>query len=319
MPTDPVTVRLIGLLLGLLAIFTVTASFWKREARTDASLGRAALVLARSRMWWAMCGVLLLATLAGRVGSVLVFALTSFLLLREFITMTPTRRGDHHVLFWVFFVILPLQYYFLAIGWYGMFIITVPVYAFLLIPIRAAFAGDTERFLERTAKIQWGLMICVYCVAHAPALLRLQVPDHPGAGLRLLVFLTVVVQVTDLTRLLAVSVDSRQVAAPGTRTSSGARSFGVSLGAAALMGLLLSWAVPFNMLESVGMALLAGFAGNGGSLCLHSIQQDRGRKGVVVAQTRPSMIERVIPLCFAAPIFFHLTRYFFLPSPLAGF
>ena len=319
MPTDPVTVRLLGVLLGLLAVFTVVAYVWKREAKTDASRGTASVVLARGRMWWAMCGVLLAATLAGRVGSVLVFALTSFLLLREFITMTPTRRGDHHVLFWVFFVILPLQYYFLGIGWYGMFIITVPVYAFLFIPIRAALAGDTERFLERTAKIQWGLMICVYCVAHAPALLRLEVPGHPGAGLRLLVFLATVVQVADLTRRLAAPVAGGQDATPGIRTSGGVGSFGASLGAAALMGLLLSWAVPFSMLQSVEMALLAALAGSGGSLCLETIQRDRGRKGVVVAQTRPSMIERVIPLCFAAPVFFHLTRYFFLGRPPAGF
>lgn len=319
MLAEPVTVRLLGVLLGALA--TVTGAAWAgRSMAKGIDVRRlASAVLTRAGMWWAMCLVLLLAALVGSHGSVTVFAVTSFLLLREFITMTPTRRGDHRVLFWVFFVILPLQYYFLATGWYGMFSIAIPVYAFLLIPIRAALAGDTERFLERTAKIQWGLMICVYCVSHAPALLRLDVPGHPGAGLRLLVFLTAVVQVADLARQLSGSGHGPENAKTQTASRLALRHVGMGLAGAVLTGLLLSWAVPFDRAQAAGMALLAGFAGCGGSLCMERIQRDRGRKGVVVAQTSPTMIERVIPLCFAAPIFFHLTRYFFLGRPPAGF
>jgi phosphatidate cytidylyltransferase len=320
MPNEPVTVHLLVALLAVLVVAAMAAGVWKRSARDGIARECAALVLARVRMWWAMSAVLLVATLAGRMGSVLVFGLTSFLLLREFVTITPTRRGDHHVLFWVFFAILPLQYYFLAIGWYGMFIIAIPVYAFLFVPIRAAIAGDAERFLERTAKIQWGLMVCVYSIAHAPALLRLEIPGAPGAGLRLLVFLTGVVQVADLTNRLADAVMRR----PGLAGEEGAPSrrlpgFVLGLGLAALTGLGLAWAVPFDGAQAVGMALAAALAAAGGSLCLDAIQRDRGRKGVVVVQTRSSMIERVIPLCFAAPLFFHLTRYFFVAGARAGF
>ena len=319
MLTDPTTQRLLGAVLLGLAAVTGAAGVWKAAAKGDSVRDAVSLALARVGMWWAMCGVLLVAMLGGRWGSVLVFALTSLLLLREFITMTPTRRGDHHVLFWVFFVILPLQYYFLGTGWYGMFIIAIPVYAFLLIPIRAALAGDPERFLERTAKIQWGLMICVYCVAHAPALLRLEVPGHPGAGLRLLVFLTVVVQGSDLMQRLIGATTTREEGRTHISSSHGVLPLVAGLGAAAVAGLALSWAVPFNAAQSVAMALLAALAGAGGTLCLEAIERDRGRKGVVVVQTRPTMIARVIPLCFAAPVFFHVTRYFVLGGPRAGF
>ena len=114
------------------------------------------------------------------------FAFTSFLALREFITLTPTRKGGHRILFWVFFVAVPIQYYLVGIQWYAMFTIFIPVYAFLFVPVRSAIGGDTKNFLERAAKIQWGLMICVYCISHAPALLMLNISGYAGENARLL-------------------------------------------------------------------------------------------------------------------------------------
>ena len=117
---------------------------------------------ARTRAWWLMVAIFFLAMLSGGIGSVILFGLTSFLALREFITMTPTKRGDHDTLLWLFFVITPIQYGLVAIGWYGLFAIFIPVYAFLFVPLRSVLSGDCEHFLERTATIQWALMICVY-------------------------------------------------------------------------------------------------------------------------------------------------------------
>src|SRR5690606_37605288 len=107
-----------------------------------------------TKAWWFMVAVFALAMVAGRGGTVILFGLISFLALREFITLTPTRLGDHRTLFWVFFVITPLQYVLLWYDWYELFIILIPVYAFLFVPLRSAVAGDCEKFLERTAKIQ---------------------------------------------------------------------------------------------------------------------------------------------------------------------
>src|SRR5213592_4049989 len=111
------------------------------------------------RAWWVMVFVFGLALLTGGFGSVILFRLTSFLALREFITLTPTKLSDHRSLFWAFFIITPLQYYLVAARWYGLFVVLIPVYAFLFIPIRSVIGGDCERFLERTAQIQWALMV----------------------------------------------------------------------------------------------------------------------------------------------------------------
>ena len=106
-----------------------------------------------------------LAFLFGKAGVILLFAFVSFAALREFLTLTHTRRGDHWALLAAFFVVLPLQYYLIWIDWYGLYSIFIPVYGFLLLPILAALRGDTTRFLERIAEVQWGLMICVFCLS----------------------------------------------------------------------------------------------------------------------------------------------------------
>jgi phosphatidate cytidylyltransferase len=121
----------------------------------------------------------------GPWATVLLFWMISFWALREFITLTPTRPGDHRTLFWVFFLLTPLQFFLVGMGWYGLYSILIPVYAFLFIPAQIALAGDYKRFLERTAKIQTGLLICVYCLSYAPALLTLAeetAVDPPAAS-----------------------------------------------------------------------------------------------------------------------------------------
>ena len=131
------------------------------------------------------------ALLAGSTVTIVVFGVISMLALREFITLTPTHRGDHRALFWTFFVFTPLQYLLIWRDWYGLFSILIPVYAFLFLPLRIAVAGDTTQFFERTSKIQWGLMVCVYCVSHAPALLILHIPGYNGREAALILFLLI--------------------------------------------------------------------------------------------------------------------------------
>src|SRR3954451_3354830 len=154
---------LAAVVVVLLSVATAVGQFVKRQPHLGLNAAAIATFNRRLGAWWIICALLGLAFISPTL-TVALFGLMSFWALREFITLTPTRPGDHRALFWVFFVITPLQYYLLSARWYGLFIVLIPVYAFLFIPLRNAIAGDTERFLERTAKIQWALMICVYCV-----------------------------------------------------------------------------------------------------------------------------------------------------------
>ena len=71
----------------------------------------------RIKAWWAMVALLGVAFAFGKAGVIVLFALASLAALREFITLTPTRRGDHMALAVAFFVVLPLQYYLVWIDW----------------------------------------------------------------------------------------------------------------------------------------------------------------------------------------------------------
>ena len=145
---------------------------------------------ARIYAWWLMTFILLLAFWFGRIGTTILFFLISFAALREFMTLVYRRRTDYYSKLTCFYFLLPVQYYFVLDQWYGMFSIFIPVYGFLLLPIIASMSGDTNHFLERTAKTQWMAMICIFCLSHVPALLFLNLDGFPSANnILLLIFM----------------------------------------------------------------------------------------------------------------------------------
>src|SRR5579863_866228 len=136
-----------------------------------------------------MIAIFTMTFLIGPAGSMLLFTLISVLALREYVSLIKTVRADHRTLFWSFFIFTPLQYWFWYQGWHGLAVVLIPVYSFLFVPIRLALSGDTAGFLDRAARIQWGLMVCVYCISYAPALLTLDIPGYQKQDAKLLLFL----------------------------------------------------------------------------------------------------------------------------------
>jgi len=266
----------------------------------------------RIRAWWLMVVIFLAATALGKMGTVILFGLISFLALREFITMTPTKPGDHRALFWVFFVITPIQYAVIAFNWYGFFSIFIPVYAFLFIPMRSVVAGDCDRFLERTAKIQWGLMICVYCVSHAPALLYLDIPGYRGQNAKLLMYFVAVVQMSDVLQYVWGKLLGRRKIAPNVSPN---KTLGGLLGGvftATFIGAALYRLTPFTPLQSAGMSLVLTLLGFAGGLVMSAIKRDRGVKDYGnLIEGHGGVMDRIDSLCYSAPVFFHLTRFYF--------
>src|SRR4051812_4601626 len=172
---SPITERLVGGVLVLLVAASLIGWVLSLRARSDKNRATVANLNARIRAWWVMVIVFGVAIATGGIGSIVLFFLMSFLAMGEFLTLTPTAQTDHAALFWAFFIFAPIQYLLVGMQWYGLFAVFIPVYGFVAITSRMALAGDTARFLERTASVQWGVMACVYCVSHAPALLMLQV------------------------------------------------------------------------------------------------------------------------------------------------
>ena len=269
-------------------------------------------VNARIGAWWLMSAAFLVATLTGGVGSVILFALVSVLALREFVTLSPTSRADHRALAWAFFVVIPVQYALVGIQWYGLFSIMIPVYAFLLLATRMVLAGETERFLERAATVQWGLMACVYCVSYAPALLLLDIDGYDASSGKLLLFLVVVVQASDVLQFVWGKLLGRRRIAPTISPNKTWEGFAGGVVCATLLGTGLWWATPFNPWQAAAMSLLIALAGFAGGLVMSAIKRDRGVKDYGgLLPGHGGVLDRIDSLLFAAPIFFHVTRFFF--------
>lgn len=305
---------LFGGILGLLVLASAIGWILQRRAPDNATIAN---LTSRVRAWWVMVAIIAVNFLLGTNATVVLFALASVFALREFVTLTPTRPGDHLPLVACFYVLLPVQYWLIADGWYNLFAIFLPVYGFLLLPVLAAFAGDTEDFLARVTKVQWGLMITVYCISYAPALLLVQVPGFSGENrnnLLLMIYLLTIVQMSDVLQYVFGKLFGKHKIAPNVSPSKTVEGFiGGGLGAIAI-GTALWWITPFSPLQASGMAAAIVIAGFLGGIALSAVKRSLGAKdwGALI-QGHGGMLDRLDSVSFAAPVFFHMTRYFFEP------
>ncbi len=270
---------------------------------------------ARIRAWWVMIGIFSISFLIGPAGSMLLFALVSVLALREYVSLIDTARADHRTLFWAFFVFTPLQYWFWYIGWYGVAIILIPVYAFLFVPIRLVLAHETAGFLDRAARIQWGLMVCVYCISYAPALLTLNIPGYPRQDAKLLLFLVIVVQLSDVFQYIWGKLLGKRKIAPNISPNKTWEGFLGGVASAIALGTGLWWMTPFSPLQAMGMSLAIALMGFAGGLTMSAIKRDRGIKDFgTTIEGHGGILDRMDSICFSAPLFFHLTRWIFIST-----
>ncbi len=265
----------------------------------------------RVNAWWIMALIVGSSFWLGKFAVVGLFGLASFMALREFFTLTDTRRGDHWVLLSSFFVILPLQFALVAMGKYGLFTILIPVWAFLALPVIAAVRGDTTKFFERISKVQWGLMVCVFALSHVPALLTLDIPGFEGRNVLLVAFLIFVVQMSDVLQYVWGKLLGKHKIAPSvspSKTWEGLIGGGLS---ATLVGAGLFWMTPFTPFQAGAMALLITAMGFLGGLVMSAIKRDLKVKdwGDTI-NGHGGFVDRLDSIFFAAPVFFHVTRYF---------
>ena len=309
---DSRMVVLLEVLVAILGIATIAGALMRRWSRAGSARDTADNIVARTRAWWMMASVFLAAGIIGVGASAILFALISFLALREMITLSLTRNADHQTLFTAFFIVTPLQYVFVYGRWYGLFAIFIPVYAFLWVCIRSTLTGDYKHYMERVAKIYFALMICVYCVSHAPALLDLNIPALKDQNIKLLFFLAIVVESSDVLQYIWGKLLGRRRIAPHISPNKTWEGFiGGALSAVAA-GTALWWMTPFAPWQAALMALVIVLMGFGGGIVMSAVKRDAGVKDY--GQLIPGhggIMDRIDSLCFAAPVFFHLTRYYF--------
>ena len=266
---------------------------------------------ARINAWWVMILIIFAAAALGFYGVIGLFFVISFMTLREFLSLLYIRRGDHLALAACFYVILPLQYFLVAIDWFSMFTIFIPVYGFLFLPILSALLGDTAHFLDRSTKVQWALMISVFCISHIPAILTLDIEGFEDKKLLLMIFLILVVQSSDVLQYVWGKLFGKHKIAPKLSPSKTVEGFVGGVVSASVLGGLLYWLTPFNPVQAVLMSLLICLMGFLGGLVMSAMKRSMGIKdwGNMISG-HGGMLDRMDSLCFAAPIFFHVVRYY---------
>ena len=306
------------ILFGLLMLASIVAAMRSLKPLEASQQDPHAQQLRDLRALWVGTIVFWLSWMSGALGATLLFGVISFLALREFITLAHTRRSDHRSLILAFFIVLPLQYVLVGLRSFDLFSVFIPVYVFLAIPVLGALAGDPQRFLERNAKIQWGITVCVFGLSHAPALLLLELHGYAGRGAFLLFFLVATTASAHIAQELASRQLRRRPVARHIDRSFSYRAWGAGVLAAALVGALLVWITPLRVWETATMGMVAGACGTLGDFVMRALKKDAGVRswGNHASVTGAvGLLDRVAPLCFAAPVFFHAVRWYSSLAP----
>ena len=297
----------LGLIMTLIIASAIAYALQRKFGKTSVIEN----LVARINAWWVMILIIFAAAYMGFHAVIILFFVISFMALREFLSLIYIRRGDHIALAACFYVILPIQYILVAIDWFSMFTIFIPVYAFLFLPILSALQGDAAHFLDRSTKVQWAIMISVFCISHIPAVLTLDIAGFEGTNMLLMIFLILVVQASDVLQYIWGKLCGKHKIAPSLSPSKTIEGFVGGVISASILAGLLAWITPFSMVQATLIGLLICLMGFLGGLVMSAIKRSMGVKdwGNMISG-HGGMLDRMDSLCFAAPIFFHVVRYY---------
>lgn len=297
---------MVGILLAILVIASIIV--WRKN-KFDLSKDHRELVQ-RTQSWWWMIGLILGAFFFGQKVTTIFFAFISFLALKEFYSITPTRAVDRRLIFWAYLSI-PFQYYFAYIQWYGMFIILIPVYMFLLLPFRAVLIGETQGFIKANSTIQWSLMLCVFGFSHIAYLANLD-RVHPEAGFTgLLLYLIFITQFNDVSQYVSGKLLGKRKIIPKVSPN---KTWGGFLGGLVITTILAALLAPYLTVLTWQKGFFAGFliatSGFIGDVVLSSVKRDLGIKdsGSLIPG-HGGLLDRVDSLMYSIPLFFHYFYY----------
>jgi phosphatidate cytidylyltransferase len=291
-------------LLLLIAASAVVAAM-RRPGRDLSEL------TARVRAWWIMAAVFFAAILLDHRVSLAFFALLSFWSLKEYVTLLDTRPADHLALFWTF-IAIPIQYAWIAFAWYGMFIVFIPVYMFLFIPLRLVIAQETKGFVAAASQIQWGLMAFVFGLSHLGYLLMMPaIPGSRADGRTLLLFVVFVTETSDVLQYVWGKLAGRRRIIPAVSPNKTWEGFVGGVASAVALSLLIRFLTPFGIGETLGVSLLVTVLGFFGGAVMSAVKRDVGVKDFgELIPGHGGILDRVDSLCYAAPVFFHYVRFF---------
>lgn len=265
----------------------------------------------RVRTWWWIVAVFDVALLFNRTVSIWVFGIVSFLAFKEYLSLIPTRRADHRVLLWAYLAI-PVQYYWVWQNWYGMFIIFIPVYMLLILPMRMVLIGETQGFLRAIGTLHWGLMITVFNLSHMAYLLVLPEAKNPVGGVAgLLIYLVFLTEINDVSQYIWGKTFGKRKIIPKVSPGKTVAGFiGGVLTTVCLAALLAPSLTPLSLYEAIAAGALIGLAGFIGDVTISALKRDLGVKDSgSILPGHGGILDRLDSLTYTAPLFFHFVYY----------
>lgn len=306
---NPVVLWALASLFVILMVATIIVNYLHSRGGS----GEFDEVVQRLRTWWIIIVLLSSAILLSSNASLIFFALISFLGLKEFLTLAPTRRVDRNVLFYVYLSI-PVQYTWAALEWYGMFIIFVPVYLFLFVPLRMVLSGNTTNFLKAAGVLHWGVMTTVFSLSHLAFLLMLPATEaNPyGSGPALVLYVIILTQLNDVAQFIwGKTFGSRRVVPSVSPNKTWEGLLGGVATTTVLAVVLSIWMTPMTLAQAAFAGLGISVFGFVGDVCVSAVKRDLGIKDT--SQMLPGhggVLDRVDSLTYTAPLFFHFVYYF---------
>jgi phosphatidate cytidylyltransferase len=293
----------IGVILGLLLLATLIVRLF---FRTSTELKD------RVQSWWIIVLAFVVGAMLHTTVAMFFFALISYLALKEYFTLIPTRRTDRRIIFYAYLSIV-IQYWFAGIQWYGMFIIWIPVYLFLLLPFRQVLIGDTKGFLEHTSRVQWGLMMFVFGLSHIAYMMTLPVLNgHDVGGKELVLYVVLLTELNDILQYLWGKTLGKHKIIPKVSPNKTVEGFLGAFFTLSLLGVAFSFLTPFTWMQALFAGMLISSAGFIGDVVISMVKRDIGVKDSGnLLPGHGGILDRIDSLTYTAPLFFHYTYYLY--------
>jgi phosphatidate cytidylyltransferase len=292
--------------VGLLVLATVIRLFLKsKHPETDYTELRQ-----RIQSWWVMIGLLFVVLTVSKTAAVVFFGFLSFLALKEFLSIVPTRLADRKVIFWAYLSI-PVQYYWVSSSWYGMFIIFIPVYVFLFLPMRMVLTGDTKGFIRSAGIIHWATMLAVFSISHLAFLLMLPVQNEEAGFVGPVLFILFMTQFNDVCQYVWGKLLGKHKIIPKVSPNKTWEGFlGGLITITICAGLVAPLLTPLSNVQGLMAGALIGASGFIGDVVISSVKRDLDIKdsGNLIPG-RGGILDRLDSLTYTAPLFFHFLYY----------
>ncbi|MCP3670915.1 MAG: phosphatidate cytidylyltransferase [Gammaproteobacteria bacterium] len=264
----------------------------------------------RITSWWWIIGLLFLFLAVGTNAAIVFFACISYLALKEFLSIVSTRQVDRNVIFWAYLCI-PVQYYWVAIGWYGLFIIFIPVYMFLFIPMRMVLSGETEGFIKAAGILHWAVMLTVFSVSHIAYLLVLPDKNVSAGGIGLVLYLLFMTQFNDVNQYLWGKTFGKRKIIPKVSPNKTWEGFiGGVMTITLVAGFIAPYLTPLDQLQGFIAGLIISVSGFVGDVVISSVKRDLNIKDSGhLLPGHGGILDRLDSLIYTAPLFFHYIYY----------